>query len=55
MCNYERLLQICSHNNTTKTQPGCKKKCSPELFKMASLKKVAKSKGRPRNGCDDIG
>jgi len=25
------------------------------LFKMASLKKVVKSKGRPRNGCDGIG
>ena len=25
------------------------------LFKMASVKKVVKSKGRPRNGCDGIG
>ena len=25
------------------------------LFKMASVKKVVKSKERPRNGCDGIG
>ena len=25
------------------------------LFKMASVKKVVKSKGQPRNGCDGIG
>ena len=25
------------------------------LFKMASVKEVVKSKGRPRNGCDGIG
>ena len=25
------------------------------LFKIASVKKVVKSKGRPRNGCDGIG
>ena len=24
------------------------------MFKMASVKKAVKSKGRPRNGCDDI-
>jgi len=25
------------------------------LFKMAGVKKVVKSNGRPRNGCDGIG
>ena len=25
------------------------------LFKMASVKKVVKSKGQPRNGCDGVG
>ena len=34
-------------------QPGCKKGAA--LFKMTSMKKVVKSKGWPRNGCDGIG
>jgi len=25
------------------------------LFKMANVKKIVKSKGRPRNGCDGVG
>jgi len=39
---------------STQKQPGCKKK-GVALFKMASVKKVIKSKGQPRNGCDGIG
>jgi len=33
-------------------QPGCKNGAA--LLKMASGKKVVKSKGQPRNGCDGI-
>jgi len=38
---------------STQKQLGCKKGAA--LFKMASVKKVVKSKGQPRNGCDGIG
>ena len=38
---------------SSQKQPGCKK--SAALFKMASVKKAVKSKGRPRIGCDGIG
>jgi len=37
---------------STQEQPGCKKGVA--LFKMASVKKVVRSKGWPRNGCNGI-
>ena len=44
---------IKSKCKSTQKQPGCKKGVA--LLKMASVKKVVKSKGWPRIGCDDIG
>ena len=41
-----------SYKNLFKNIPTVKKGAA--LFKMASVKKVVKSKGRPRNGCDGI-
>ena len=42
-----------SYKNLFKNIPTVKKGVA--LFKMASVEKVMKSKGQPRNGCDGIG
>ena len=41
--------------SSSKIAYSCKKKKGTALFKMASVKKVMKSKGASRNGCVGIG
>ena len=47
------MVRVAAINYLLKNSLAVKKGAA--LFKMASVKKVVKSKGRPRNGCDGIG
>ena len=47
MCNFFCIVNLLKNSLAVKKGAA--------LFKMASVKKVVKSKGRPRNGCDGIG
>ena len=46
-------IEVCLLEYLLKNSLAVKKGAA--LFKMASVKKVVKSKGRPKNGCDGIG
>ena len=44
---------VCAMNYLLKNSLSVKKGAA--LFKMARVKKVMKSKGWPKNGCDSVG